>query len=226
MSSAPARDLRVFVNCPFDDKYIKIFHAIVFAIHDVGFQARHALIDNSSVLRMRRIYEEVEGSLYSIHELGQVALSSKSKLPRFNMPFEAGIAYSMHEAGAKGGQPHHMLLLDKTPYRIQVSMSDAAGIDGRAHHEDPALAIEAVRGFLSNKSGLPLLGGTLICKRYALFMTLLRRFVRPRLTVPEVKSWNYVNDMQAIMVGWIQSNPPRSAPARAGKKASKGKTGR
>ena len=94
----PPRELRVFVNCPFDDKYIPIFHAIIFAIHDLGFQARHALIDNTAALRARRIYEELEGSLYSIHELGQVALSVKSKLPRFNMPFEAGIAYSLHEA--------------------------------------------------------------------------------------------------------------------------------
>ena len=160
------RELRVFVNCPFDDKYIPIFHAIVFAIHDLGFQARHALIDNSTALRARRIYEEVEGSLYSIHELGQVSLSPRSKLPRFNMPFEAGIAYSMHEGGAKDGPPHHMLLLDKTPYRIQVSMSDAAGIDGRAHRGSPVMAIEAVRGFLSSKSGLPLMGGKLVSKRY------------------------------------------------------------
>jgi hypothetical protein len=77
----PPRELRVFVNCPFDDKYLPIFHAIVFAIHDLGFQARHALIDNSAALRARRIYEELEGSLYSIHERGQVALSPKSKLP-------------------------------------------------------------------------------------------------------------------------------------------------
>ena len=204
----PPRELRVFVNCPFDDKYIPIFHAIIFAIHDLGFQARHALIDNSAALRARRIYEELEGSLYSVHELGQVALSGKSKLPRFNMPFEAGIAYSLHEGGVSGGTPHHMLLLDKAPYRIQVSMSDAAGIDGKAHGGNPVLAIEAVRGFLSSKSGRRLLGGKLVSKRYALFLTLLRRFVRPRLTVPEVKSWGYVNDMQAIMAEWIKSNPP------------------
>ncbi|MDQ2736506.1 MAG: hypothetical protein M3Y55_16275 [Pseudomonadota bacterium] len=86
----------------------------------------------------------------------QVAISPKSGLPRFNMPFEAGIAYSLHEGGVSGGAPHHMLLLDKAPYRIQVSMSDAAGIDGRAHEGNPVLAIEAVRGFLSSKSGRPL----------------------------------------------------------------------
>ena len=90
------------------------------------------------MLRARRIYEELEGSLYSIHELGQVGLSGKSKLPRFNMPFEAGIAYSLHERGVTGGTPHHMLLLDKAPYRIEVSMSDAAGIDGKAHGGTPS----------------------------------------------------------------------------------------
>jgi len=41
------RAARVFVNCPFDDDYVRAFQAIVFAIHDLGFQARHALIDDA-----------------------------------------------------------------------------------------------------------------------------------------------------------------------------------
>ena len=43
------RAARVFVNCPFYDDYVRVFQAIVFAIHDLEFQARHALIDDGEV---------------------------------------------------------------------------------------------------------------------------------------------------------------------------------
>ncbi|MDQ2764939.1 MAG: hypothetical protein M3Y22_16105 [Pseudomonadota bacterium] len=137
----------------------------------------------------------------------QVAISPKSGLPRFNMPFEAGIAYSLHEGGVSGGAPHHMLLLDKAPYRIQVSMSDAAGIDGRRTRATPSWRLKRSAASSAARADARSLGGKLVSKRYALFLTLLRRFVRPHLTVPEVKSWGYVNDMQAIMAKWDQEQP-------------------
>lgn len=52
-------DSLVFINCPFDEKYTKLFHAIVFAIHDLGFQARHALIDDGNAIRLTRITSEL-----------------------------------------------------------------------------------------------------------------------------------------------------------------------
>ena len=47
--TSQGRAARVFVNGPFDDDYVRVFQAIVFAIHDLGFQARHALIDDGEV---------------------------------------------------------------------------------------------------------------------------------------------------------------------------------
>ena len=63
------RAARVFVNCPFDDDYVRVFRAIVFAIHDLGFQARHALIDDGEVVRLKRIHAELKGSPHSIHDI-------------------------------------------------------------------------------------------------------------------------------------------------------------
>ena len=45
VSKPPDYDNRVFLNCPFDAKFKPLFDAIVFTIHDLGFQARHALIE-------------------------------------------------------------------------------------------------------------------------------------------------------------------------------------
>jgi len=89
-------------------------------------------------------------------------------------------------------------------------MSDAAGMDAKIHAGDPALAIEAVRAFLRTKSGAgrPIPGGEDIAKRYALFEAKLPASAKAgKISMKEVRSWKYVNDVQAIMATWIRDNP-------------------
>lgn len=40
---APNYDRSVFINCPFDDAYRPLFHALLFTIQDAGYIARCAL---------------------------------------------------------------------------------------------------------------------------------------------------------------------------------------
>jgi hypothetical protein len=198
----------VFVNCPFDDKYKPLFDAIVFTIHDLGFQARHALIDNSNAVRLTRIAREIIGSKYSIHDLSRVEQSGSLRLPRFNMPFEAGIAYCLHEF-ALSGDDHHILLLDSEPYRYQASLSDAAGLDPKVHEASPQRIVSNIRDFLVRKSGMPdLPGGSYIFKRYGLFLARLPfAAAAQHITMEELWSWDYVNDLQSMMTAWMSSNP-------------------
>lgn len=204
-----ARASRVFINCPFDPKYLGLFHAIVFAVHDLGFQARHALIDDTVAIRLTRISNEIRGCKYSIHDLSRVEVGGTLKLPRFNMPFEAGIAYCQHSKATRA-HPHHLLLLDSAPYRYQASLSDAAGLDLKTHYGDPAKVIRAVRAFLvakSHRQNMP--GHNFIAKRYTLFFSKLPLLARAqRIRLSDVKSWDYANDLQAIMARWIRENPP------------------
>ena len=82
----------VFVNCPFDADYLPLLHAMLFAIHDCGFIARVAVEDiGSNEMRIEKIVRIISESCYSIHDISRVEVS-KSKLPRFNMPFECGLA--------------------------------------------------------------------------------------------------------------------------------------
>jgi hypothetical protein len=74
-------DARVFINCPFDDAYLPIFQAILFTIHDLGFIARHALIDNAKANRLERIAEEIAASRYSIHDISRVTSATSNPLP-------------------------------------------------------------------------------------------------------------------------------------------------
>jgi len=208
VKKAPANyDLRVFINCPFDKKYKPIFDAVVFTVHDLGFVARHALIDDSTVVRVERIANELATCKYSLHDMSRVELGA-NKLPRFNMPFEAGIAYSLHSLRPQNRE-HHLGVLDATPYQYQASISDIAGLDPKIHSNDPIKAIACVRDFLRKKSGnhqMP--GAAHIAKRYAAFSSLLKPSAKEmKISLAELKDWNYVNDLQSMMALWIRKYP-------------------
>ena len=208
MAPASAVARNVFVNCPFDHAYKPLFDAAIFAIHDLGFQARHALIDDGEALRLKRIADELAQSRYSIHDLSRVELSGKQKLPRFNMPFEAGIAYARHAFPA-AGESHHILLIDSKRYRYLASLSDAAGLDIKVHADDPVQLIGAVREFLQRKSKKTTLqGADYIVQRYGLFLSKLPVAATAKnRTLAEMTSIGYLNDLQATMVEWIKTNP-------------------
>jgi hypothetical protein len=54
--AAAGYNLNVFVNCPFDDSYLPLMEALIFAIHDCGFIARSALeAEDSSEVRIDKI---------------------------------------------------------------------------------------------------------------------------------------------------------------------------
>lgn len=200
-------DSRVFINCPFDAKFKPIFDAMVFAVHDLGFLARHALIDDSTVVRVERIAAELATCKYSLHDVSRVELGT-NKLPRFNMPFEAGIAYSLHSLRPQNRE-HHLGVLDAQPYRYQASLSDIAGLDPKIHGNDPIKAIACVRDFLRKKSGnqkMP--GAAYVTNRYAAFSALLKTSAKAQnISLTELKDWSYVNDLQSMMVKWIRANP-------------------
>lgn len=209
LSAKKPRDYgsRVFINCPFDDPYKPIFDAIVFAIHDLGFQARHALIDDSAVVRIERIATEIACAQFSVHDMSRVELGA-NLLPRFNMPFEAGIAYTVH-AMQPYGREHHMGVLDAKSYQYQASISDLAGLDPKVHSNDPLAAIACIRDFLRKKSGLQLPGAAYVCKRYQAFQALLKSSLakQNKVSLEEMQSWAYANDLQQVMADWIAANP-------------------
>ncbi len=81
----------IFINCPFDSAYKKLFDAMVFAVHDCGFIPRCALEeDDASQVRIDKIYSMIADCRYGIHDISRTEDKS-SGLPRFNMPLELGI---------------------------------------------------------------------------------------------------------------------------------------
>ena len=85
-------DVNVFINCPFDGQYKRLFEAVVFCVFDCGFRSRCALeLTDSGRVRIDKIYEIVDDCRYGLHDISRTGLDNKTRLPRFNMPFELGV---------------------------------------------------------------------------------------------------------------------------------------
>ena len=129
--------LSVFVNCPFDTRYRRLFQAIIFTIFDCGFIARSALeYDDSSANRLEKIYSIIKSSKLGIHDISRTQLDSTSKLPRFNMPFELGIFLAARKFGERKQKRKRSLVLDTERYRYLSFISDIRGQDIKAHGND------------------------------------------------------------------------------------------
>jgi hypothetical protein len=163
----------VFINCPFDARYTKLFRAIVFTVQDCGFVARCALeAEDGGEERIRKIKRIIRECRYGIHDISRVQLDSRSQLPRFNMPLELGLFLGAQEYGMREQKTKRSLVLDTIPYRYQKFCSDIAGQDIRAHRGRAPQAVAAVRAMLATALGgaerLP--GPTRVVQRYQGFL--------------------------------------------------------
>jgi hypothetical protein len=85
--------------------------------------------------RLDRIAELVERCQYSFHDLSRVQTSGPGpRLPRFNMPFELGIAV---EQSRRSGGTHQWVVFEEQPHRLQRTLSDLNGTDPYIHLGDP-----------------------------------------------------------------------------------------
>ncbi len=120
----------VFLNVPFDAKYQPLFDALVFAVFDCGFVPRVALEDDDSTqVRIDKIYKLIAGSKYGIHDISRTGLDGTSRLPRFNMPLELGIFLGAKAYGTGRHRAKRGLILDRQPFRYQRFCSDISGQD-------------------------------------------------------------------------------------------------
>jgi hypothetical protein len=167
----------VFINCPFDDNYLPLFRALIFAVFECGLMPRCAQeVYDAGEVRIEKIARIIKDCRWGIHDISRTDLNA-SGLPRFNMPLELGLFLGAKRFGAGLHSRKSCLVLDRDRYRYQEFISDIAGQDIAAHANDPAAAIKAVRDWLSiAKAGIrrpP--GGAAIAARYSRFADELPR---------------------------------------------------
>ena len=170
--SSTEYDESVFINCPFDDNYMPLFRALIFAVFECGLTPRCAQeVYDAGEVRIDKIARIIRDCRWGINDISRTDLNV-SGLPRFNMPLELGLFLGAQRFGAGPQKRKSCLVLDRDKYRYQEFMSDIAGQDIAAHGDDPAEAIRAVRDWLSvSKAGVkrpP--GGSAIATRYEHFL--------------------------------------------------------
>jgi hypothetical protein len=202
---APPYDKSVFINCPFDRQYAKLFPALVFTVQDCGFIARSALeTSDSGESRIEKLYRIILESQYGIHDLSRTELN-KDRLPRFNMPLELGIFLGAKKFGSGKQKQKICLILDREKFRYQKFCSDLSGNDPMAHQNHPAAAVRLVRDWLQDTNQTTRFpGGDSIFRRYTLFekdippLCASQRLRREDLTF---------NDLTFIIQRWLTAHP-------------------
>lgn len=120
----------VFLNLPYDRRFQSLFLAYIAGVSAFGMTPHATLEIAGSERRLDRIYERLSSCPYSIHDLSRVQLErSRPPTPRFNMPFELGLAVAHEKAGGK----HAWFVFETMDRRIMKSLSDLNGTDVYIH---------------------------------------------------------------------------------------------
>lgn len=205
----PRPERQVFLNVPFDRRYRRLFHALVFSVHDCGFTSRCALEQSDSAqVRLDKLYELIGSCRFGIHDLSRTTLDGLNHLPRFNMPLELGIALGAKRFGAAEQRRKFTLILDSEPFRYQKFCSDIAGQDVRSHSDTIEGAVASVRSWLRESAPkLSMPGEVEIEQRFYQFWDDLPTMCR----VDGIRPANLgFIDLRAMVDGWQSENPRAS----------------
>src|SRR5215218_5102889 len=113
-------DRNVFINCPFDEWYQPILHAMIFTVHDCGFLARMALeVEDGGEVRITKIKRIIRECRYGVHDISRVEPDAGSGLPRFDVPLELGLFLGAREYGSREQKTKRSLILDAERYRYR-----------------------------------------------------------------------------------------------------------
>ncbi|HEV8124726.1 MAG TPA: hypothetical protein VGP80_10805 [Gemmatimonadales bacterium] len=198
---------QVFLNVPFDRFYRRLFHALVFGVHECGLVARCAQeTDDGGQVRLDKLYEIIRQCRFGIHDLSRTTLDATNRLPRFNMPLELGVFLGARRYGGSDQRRKSCLILDRERYRYQIFCSDIAGQDIRSHGNEVDKALAAVRNWLqANRHAARRLPGP---------GTLIQRYIEFRQQLPFMCRMENLHpaeltfiDYRRIVEAWIGENP-------------------
>ncbi len=134
----------VFLNIPFDREHEYLYLALIAGLVGFGLNPRCVLEIPPQQDRLRRLMKLIAACPYSLHDLSCVGLSARPfRVPRFNMPFELGLAAAV--ALQEGRQRHDFRVLDAVPHRFAQSLSDMSGYDSFIHRGTAVGVLEVVR---------------------------------------------------------------------------------
>ena len=161
----------VFVNCPFDDKYLPLLRPLLFTIIYLGLSPRIALESlDSGEPRIQKIISLIEESKFAVHDLSRIKAEKKGEYYRLNMPFEIGLDVGCRLFGGGKWSEKRCLILEAQRYRYQAAISDLSNSDIAVHNNDPETIVAEIRNWLNNSAGLNAPGPSAIWGAFLDFM--------------------------------------------------------
>lgn len=141
----------VFINCPYDNEYIHMKQAIVFAVSICGFTPKLVSMNHDGTIpRIDKIRAMINDSKYGIHDLSRYKAIKEGEFYRLNMPFELGMDLGCRCFSNKHSEKN-ILVLSEMPYTHQPSFSDFSGYDPKCHKNDIYQAMYLIREFFYNE---------------------------------------------------------------------------
>ncbi len=135
-----------FINLPYDSKFEPLYLAFIAGICGFGLVPRATLEIPGSQRRLDRILALISACRYSFHDLSRVQLDTKRPpTPRFNMPFELGLAVLWAK---RGGRSHEWFVFESIRRRLNKSLSDLDGTDPYIHRSEPIEVLSQLRNAL------------------------------------------------------------------------------
>ncbi len=134
-SDRRVRRRAAFLNVPYDRDFTDLFLAYIAGLASHGLTPRATLEVPGGARRLDRIIDLIRECRYSFHDLSRVELdtatpATPSATPRFNMPFELGLAVASDRLAPR---QHTWFVMESEPRRLLKSLSDLAGMDAYVH---------------------------------------------------------------------------------------------
>lgn len=142
-----------FINIPYDAAYEDLFLALVAGLSGFGLIPHATLEIPGSERRLNRIVALLRRCRYSFHDLSRVELdSTPPHTPRFNMPFELGLAVAL---GQTLRRRHEWFVLESKAHRMGKSLSDLGGTDEHVHGGTPRGVLRTLTNALARSRHRP-----------------------------------------------------------------------
>lgn len=155
MPKQRARLKTAFINLAYVDSNEGLYLALIAGLAGFGLVPVAALHDPTSTPQLSRIYTLIQESVISFHDLSYLKLDPPGpRTPRFNMPFELGLAVAV---SFNGSRQHRWFVLEKKPHRAAKSLSDISGTNVQIHDGRAPSVLRAISNALARHNPRPTL---------------------------------------------------------------------
>jgi hypothetical protein len=142
-----------FLNIPFDQQFEPLYLAFIAGLSGFGLIPQAVLQIPDSQRRLDRLAPLLGRCRYSFHDLSRVEVDiHKPRTPRFNMPFELGLAVAQ---AIHVHKEHRWYVFEAKKFRVLKSLSDINGTEPYIHNGRPVGVLRALTNALARSRHKP-----------------------------------------------------------------------